>query len=84
MLTIQPSFTEKQHYSLENIILESIVVFSVNEGCIVNKDHSECFVDGLECAQRVSRPRFSEKRDAGHYLSPNSQIIVTGLFSVRE
>ena len=83
-MTVQPSFTEKQHYSLENIILESIVVFSVNEGCIVNKDHSECFVDGLECAQRVCRPRFSEKRGADHYLSPKSQINSQHAVKVRE
>ena len=56
----------------------------MNEGCIVNKDHSECFVDGLECAQRVCRPRFSEKRGADHYLSPKSQINSQHSFSVKE
>ena len=56
----------------------------MNEGCIVNKHHSGCFVDGLECAQRVCRPRFSEKHGAGHYLSPKCQVKCFDPFSVKE
>ena len=38
----------------ENILLESNVVFSVNEGCIVDKDYVGCFVDSSECVEHSS------------------------------
>ena len=54
LVRIQPSFTNKTQMTTENILLESNVVFSVNEGCIVDKDYVGCFVDSSECVEHSS------------------------------